>query len=135
VRAYLLKKAPALVGWQQHIFVGQPNYVPVSVTITVEASIALAAEAETKTRTALEEFLHPLKGGPEGTGWEFGQGLAISALYAEIEKISAVDHVVSLSITPAPNADDYLELRPDRILASGNHVVAVKAAEEAQAWR
>lgn len=135
-RAYLLKQAPAVVGWHQHIFVGQPNYVPVSVTITVEAaSIALAAQAETKTRTALGDFLHPLKGGPEGTGWEFGQGLAISALYAEIERISAVDHVISVSIEPVPNAEDYLELQPNQILASGNHSVAVKVAEEAQAWR
>jgi hypothetical protein len=108
----------------------------VSVTITVEAaSIALAAQAETKTRTALGDFLHPLKGGPEGTGWEFGQGLAISALYAEIERISAVDHVISVSIEPVPNAEDYLELQPNQILASGNHSVAVKVAEEAQAWR
>lgn len=136
VRAYLLQKAPAVVGWQQHIFVGRPDYVPVSVTITVEAvSIALAAKAETKTRKTLDDFLHPLKGGPEGTGWEFGQGLAISSLYAEIEKISAVDHVVSVSITPVPNADDYLELQPNQILASGKHSVFVTVAKEAQAWR
>ena len=135
VRAYLLKKAPAIIGWQQHIFVGRPVYVPVSVTITVVAtSLALAAEAENTTRATLEHFLHPLKGGPQERGWEFGQGLPVSTLYTEIEKISAVDHVVSLSMTPTPNRDDYLELQPNQILASGNHAVTVTAVEEAQTW-
>jgi uncharacterized phage protein gp47/JayE len=131
VRSELLAKAPADVASSGRIFVDQPNYVAVSVRIKVAArSIAQTADAETHTRKALDEFLHPLKGGPERKGWEFGQGLSISGLYGEIEKLSAVDHVEELTITPAANNDDYLAVRPYQILASGDIDVSVTVAEE-----
>lgn len=131
VRSELLKHVPALVAWPQQLFVGRPKYLAVNVTVTVSAkTAALAPESETETRKTLNNFLHPLTGGPDGTGWEFGQGLSISALYSEIEKISAVDHVEQLEIDPRPTRPDYLELNPDQILASGDHVISTIVVEE-----
>jgi hypothetical protein len=137
VRTELLKRAPAGVAAAGRIFVGQPDFVNVSVRITAAArTISLAAEAEAQTRKALSAFLHPLTGGPEGNGWEFGQGLALSAVYTAIEALEPVDHVVTLAVTPAANDDDFLEVGPNQILASADiHKITVTVAEEVQSWR
>jgi hypothetical protein len=134
VRTELLKRAPAALAASGHIFVGRPDYMLVSVAVKIAAnSIAQVAQAEANTRATLEKFLHPLRGGPDGTGWEFGQGFALSALYSVIEQLDGVDHVESIEVTPQLT-DDYLEIGPDQILASGTHDVSPVVAEEAEAW-
>ena len=134
VRTELLKRAPAALGASGHIFVGRPDYVPVSVKVQIAAdSIAEVAQAEANTRAMLEKFLHPLRGGPDGSGWEFGQGFALSALYSAIEQLPGVDHVESIDVAPQLT-NDYLETGPDQIVASGTHDISAVVAEEAEAW-
>jgi len=56
------------------------------------SSDKLAAEARSK----LQSFFHPLRGGDEGRGWEFGKAVSRGDVYALLEGISGVDHVRSL---------------------------------------
>lgn len=123
VRRYLAPRADATLVDQDHIFVGPPLYVPVNVTATVFArSLDVVSVAELKVNKKLSEFLHPLTGGPEGEGWDFGRDLAASDLYLLLEDIEEVDHVGSLSLHFGDSeSDEFVEVGSDALLAGGTH--------------
>ena len=52
-----------------------------------------AAAAETSLRAELNRYIHPLTGGPCGTGWEFGRDICLSEIIALAEGVEDVDHV------------------------------------------
>ena len=75
---------------------------PLYVRVDVSAEIALATlegarEVEDAVREALRSFLHPLTGGRQGTGWDFGRKPFLSDLYAVVSDVPGVDHVRQLS--------------------------------------
>jgi hypothetical protein len=101
-----------------HIWVVGPMYLPVSV----EAEIALvslegAGAVEQAVLGRLGEFLHPLTGGLDGTGWDFGREPHLSDLYALIESVAGVDHVCSLRLSDNEIEDE------DKIKATGRFLV------------
>jgi hypothetical protein len=66
--------------------------------------------------------LHPLTGGPDGSGWDFGRRPQRSDLFALLESIGGVDHVHHLAIDLEPPVPEW----PDRFLVfSGNHQISV----------
>ncbi len=83
----------------QLIIVG-PEYIRVDVELEI-ALVALegASEVRRNVAAALSDFLHPLSGGLEGKGWDFGRRPHKSDLYALIEPLAGVDHIRSLKVT------------------------------------
>jgi predicted phage baseplate assembly protein len=78
-----------------------PGYLPVEVVVEVSAvSLPQASAVRQAVLRALETFLHPLLGGPDGQGWVFGRDVYLSELYAAFEAIPGVDHVRSLRFKP-----------------------------------
>jgi hypothetical protein len=76
---------------------------PLYVCVEVAAEIALislegASVVEQTVYEKLAGFLHPLFGGLDGSGWDFGRAPYKSDLYALIESVSGVDHVRSLTV-------------------------------------
>lgn len=95
VRGYL----EALSAPTARLAVVGPDYVRVDV----EAEIVLisldgAGAVEQAIRQRLGEFLHPLTGGLDRAGWDFGRQPHKSDLYALIEAILGVDHVYTLKV-------------------------------------
>lgn len=77
-----------------------PLYV--SVNVTVEIVLASPEGGSTITQAIerrLNNFLHPLTGGLEGTGWTFGRLPHQSDFYALIGAIPGVDRVRTLHVT------------------------------------
>lgn len=102
VKTYLQARCPI----DTELWVTGPDWVKVSVTTEVcPVSMALATQLPARVATALERFLHPLTGGPSGKGWPFGRQPRPSDLYALIESVEGVDHVVSLSLVMSPLPD------------------------------
>jgi len=55
---------------------------------------------------ALAAWLHPLRGAPGSEGWPFGGDVQLSDLYALLERVPGVDHVVDLRLSsPCPEGD------------------------------
>jgi hypothetical protein len=48
---------------------------------------------------ALSRWLDPLRGGPAEDGWPFGRDVHLSDLYALLETVHGVDHVVALQLS------------------------------------
>jgi hypothetical protein len=127
VQRYLSDRADVTVVDQEHIVIGPPEYVPVTVEATVFAkSLDLVAIAEQQVKKQLEDFLHPLKGGPDQEGWEFGRDLAASDLYALLEAIDEVDHVGPLRLFSGETAgDEQIVVGADELIASGSHRITM----------
>ena len=79
-----------------------PDYVKAEVTASIRVKPGYNPEAAVeKTVQALLTFLHPLKGGPEGTGWPFGRPVYVSEIYETIERVQGVDCVKDVAISAA----------------------------------
>jgi hypothetical protein len=78
-----------------------PLYVKVSVTLTVVASKGFNEESlRAKIIEAINNFLHPVKGGENGKGWIIGRNVYRSEIYKLIEeKIEGVECVVGVSLS------------------------------------
>ena len=72
---------------------------PEWIAVRVEADVIAAHIGRRPTRSAgawaraIERFLHPLTGGPEGQGWEFGRKPHRSDLFALVMAVDGVDTV------------------------------------------
>ena len=77
-----------------------PDYVRVDIKAEVAlTSIDRAAEIQPHIVATLRSFLHPLTGGFDGTGWDFGRRPRQSDLLRRIGGIAGVDHVCLLEVT------------------------------------
>jgi predicted phage baseplate assembly protein len=79
--------------------IAPPQYLKISVRASVRAlagtSPALLAQ---RVSQALDNFLHPLVGGPEGNGWPTGRDVYRSEVMQWIDGVNGVDHVASLEL-------------------------------------
>ena len=107
---------PAVVG---------PLYIRVDVSVEVALESPEGAGAvERAVRERLAAFLHPLSGGLDGTGWDFGRSPHRSDLFALIESVPGVDHVRYLQIAETEDQPGVRET--GRFLVfSGEHRVAL----------
>ena len=117
VRAYLADRLPATV----ELAVMGPEWVAVSVAVeVVPVSVEAAGQVLALLPERLASYLHPLTGGPDGTGWTFGRRPWRSDLFAVAEATPGVDHVRLLEVAedPAPATAWFR-------VTSGTHAVRV----------
>jgi len=109
-----------------------PEYVRVSVNVEIAvASLEAGGEVELAVDQALTRFLHPLTGGLDGRGWDFGRKPHKSDLYALIEDVPGVDHVRLLVVE---ERDDRTGLAPPDsaglfLVYSGAHSITLRFDE------
>lgn len=93
VRDYLDRRRAA----DARLVIVGPEYVRVVVRAeVVPASTEVVGRLEEEIAAALARFLHPLTGGSEGSGWNFGRKPYPSDLYAVIESVAGVAYVRKL---------------------------------------
>ena len=98
VHDYLAARAPATL-WAPRIAVIGPTYRPVGVAALIAPRVPGEAGAvAARVQTALATFLHPLTGGPEARGWDFGRDVFISDVAAILEGLRGVDYVTQLDL-------------------------------------
>ena len=106
---------------------------PEYVRVDLECEIAVcdpeaASEVELAAKSAIEGYLHPVAGGRNGTGWEFGEEAQRSDFFGLIEAIPGVSHVRELRVTLVP--DRAGSERTGRFLiCGGNHKVTTTLEE------
>lgn len=143
VQQYLEENAANVVSFPRHISVVGPYYVKVTVNAAILCdSLQTVAAVEKAVLERVTSFLHPLTGGYEGGGWEFGRLPHFSDFFPILEEIKDVDHVeeLSLVISDENQAKDIhitselffsLEnswLKPHMLLYGDKHNITVKPA-------
>ncbi|NEP23519.1 putative baseplate assembly protein [Moorena sp. SIO3I6] len=98
-------------------------YVSVNITTTIAVtSLETASQVEQGIEQALERFLHPLTGGFDRKGWDFGREPYLSDLYRLLESIPGVDHVVSLTGEKCEDIGG-ARVTGNFLVYSGNHTI------------
>jgi hypothetical protein len=84
-----------------------PRYLSVSITTEIAlTSLEGASAVERAVERQLASFLHPLTGGVDGKGWDFGREPYKSDFYRQIESVSGVDHIRSLTVKLTIDGDE-----------------------------
>jgi hypothetical protein len=118
----------AIVGY---IRLGPPSYTPLSVRADIVPLVPnQAALVEARVRTALTVFLHPLIGGSDGGGWDFGQPVYQSQLATLLEAIEGVDYVALLQLLVDDGVvGDVATIGPDSLVCQGDHQLKLAVEE------
>lgn len=129
VRKYLEGHCANTLSYVRHVNVDGPFYMKINVSVDVfVVSIDVSSKVEREVRKKMNAFFHPLTGGPEGKGWEFGRDVSVSDIYALLEDIDGVDHVENLKIgAEGADGEDVLEIKRNFLVANGIHAVKIHA--------
>jgi len=120
VEAFLRARAVAGV----RLSVVGPLYVRVDVQVEVAlASPEGASAVQRAVRDRLASFLHPLTGGLDGAGWDFGRAPHRSDFFALVESVPGVDHVRFLQLTETEDQPG-VRLTGRFLVFSGTHDVS-----------
>jgi hypothetical protein len=111
-----------------HIHVRPPVYSEIVVEADVIITdLNVAAAVENDVLTALKRYLHPLTGGPEIKGWNFGDTICRSEIYAILENIIDVDVVEKILLFSDGTLQDAdIQLNPFSLPFSGAHIINLK---------
>jgi hypothetical protein len=76
-----------------------PEYIEISVTAELAvASLEHVSSLEVEIQRSLLRFLHPLQGGGDGKGWDFGREPHRSDLMSLLQSVPGIDHVRQLVV-------------------------------------
>jgi hypothetical protein len=106
---------------------------PSYITVTVQAQVQARSGADRQRvaqdiAMALNAFLHPLTGGPDGMGWPFGRDVYRSEILQLIDNVPGVDHVLQLTLASDQGEAGCgnLCVGPVSLVTSGAHTIEVK---------
>lgn len=127
----LIGQVQEFIGRRQNpladLVVAGPRYLAIDVTVDVAPkSFDGAGELKLLIAQTISDYLHPLTGGMDGNGWDFGRYPHESNLYAEIEALTGVDYVKNLQLSPARTSDEVKNAGEYFLVYSGTHTVNLK---------
>jgi predicted phage baseplate assembly protein len=103
-----------------------PEYVGVIVeAVVVAARDESGAAAVAQCKQEISRYLHPLIGGDNGRGWEFGRLPHESDIYARLEAIRELEYVRSLNLRLVEERKGLLQSEKFLICA-GDHKIQLK---------
>lgn len=120
VLEHLRRRAPAgIAGGLRAV---APRYVRVGVRAEIlPVSAEEAGRLEARLRERLARYLHPLTGGSDGRGWQFGEAVDLSGIAAWVEGTPGVDAVrlLQLMVGSAVHGD-HVPIGPQELPAPGD---------------
>ncbi|MDR7664839.1 putative baseplate assembly protein [Methanosarcina sp. Z-7115] len=120
VEAHLNEKTPNI----GKLKVAGPVYYEVSVRAElVTTDLEALSEIENRVKSKVEEFLHPLKGGKKGEGWDFGQIPSTSDFYSLLSDLNGISYVRKIDFIKAENETPEKQPRPSALPCNGKHEI------------
>lgn len=129
-------RAPVTLVDVEQLVVRGPSYVEASVDADLVVTGGSVSDLESRAGDAVQSFLHPLTGGPDGDGWPFGDLPCRSALVGLLEGVEGVDYVADLTLTfetslstvSVAEGEPTPDTSPDALVHSGTHDVSARLA-------
>ena len=117
------------------VSVEPPFYQGVTVVAQVRARPRNSPElVQARAVAALDAYLNPVGGGPDGTGWPFGRPVQAGEVFAVLQRASGVDIVEEVRLFAADpvtgqraEPTQRIELPPNALVFSYQHQVRVVA--------
>ncbi|MEU2175260.1 putative baseplate assembly protein [Nocardia sp. NPDC019219] len=131
VRRYVEARAEATLAALGRIEVTGPQYLPIDVEVTVVPhDPAEAGPVEKRATAALTRLLHPVHGGPDGSGWPPGRTVYLADVAAVLERVDGVDFVEQLTIsTGGQIGGERIAVAPHRTVVAGELRIRPARAE------
>ncbi len=112
------------------LYVIGPNYVKISVKCKVHIKWKSSPE-ETKNRVreAIDEFIDPLQGGPDGKGWSLGRSVFPSEIYQLIDKQEGVNYVTDVFLYATGQyrkKGETITIPPNGLIYPGSHRIEIE---------
>jgi hypothetical protein len=111
------------------LFVAAPRYREIHIEAHVIASpTADLGNVEQGVRDQLQKYFHPLTGGEQAAGWEFGEEIDFSETYRQIFQVDGVERIDTDSVTiyldqiAQPKCSN-VALQPDELVFSREHAI------------
>jgi hypothetical protein len=86
----------------------------------------MGASVKARCEEKLTRFFHPVSGGEQNRGWEFGAFPHESDLYAQLEAVDGLGYVRSLSMRVEEDRPGLFESR-SFLISSGEHRIRLEA--------
>jgi hypothetical protein len=113
----------------RHHVVG-PFYAPVRAEILIARRTDVLTETlRSRVIDAINAFLDPLTGGPDGKGWPFGRDIYVSELYARLEIIEGLDYVLDIGLFSECKLGDERCVSAPRIWHSNGELIGLQLAD------
>ena len=121
VRRYVATRADAALVASDQIVVIGPEYVTIDVSATmVPLHPSDAGAADEAARQALQDFLHPLRGGLDGRGWQPGQGVYLADVAQVLARVDGVDMVRDLALLrDGIEQGEFISVAPHHVVVAG----------------
>lgn len=104
--------------------VENPIYTSVNIKLEVKTRYMDTEFLETKIREAIESFLHPIYGGLDNSGWNFGEDLHVSHIYMLLQSIEGIENIDALYFG---GNSIKVEVEKNSLLVSGKHRINVQS--------
>jgi predicted phage baseplate assembly protein len=111
---------------------GEPKYIYVSVEVHVRIRRGYQKQAADDIEKKLYQYINPICGGADGTGWPFGRSLIPSEINACLQNIQNVDYIEEVKIYPVDpdtgekqDAVSRISIPYDGLLCSYKHEVII----------
>lgn len=119
------------------VVVEPPAYQGVTVVAMMRArSWAAPTKLQTRAVQALYDYLHPITGGMDGTGWPFGRPVLIGEIFALLQSLPGTEIVEDVRLFAANpitgergQASQRVEVAANALVFSYEHQVRVEGAE------
>ncbi len=130
VQAYLDKRRTVTA----RLAVTGPRYVPIQVLVTAvpwraainQGLIASAADLATFISAKIQQYLHPVHGGSDGSGWQVGRSVYIADLFKFIQPSDTIGFISTITLmaeTPLYHFPPYGTGLPNTPLGPGERPV------------
>ncbi|CAB1062429.1 FIG01122338: hypothetical protein [Olavius sp. associated proteobacterium Delta 1] len=117
-----------------NVHVIAPTYVKVSVCCRLQVKMRYDdATVRNRVREALQNYLHPLTGGPDQKGWPFGRSVYPSEIYQVIDVVEGVEYASNVSLSCQGNGQETegtIRLPPSALVCSGDHRIEERPAKD-----
>jgi len=115
------------------VSVEPPYYQGITVVAQLRALRRMTSEGlRTRAIEALNDYLNPIRGGPDGGGWPFGRPVQTGEIFAVLQRVRGVDMVEDVRLFRADpvsgergNAEQRVNLAPNGLVFSLGHQVRV----------
>lgn len=131
VRDYLDTRAPREVVRAFRLKVAGPHYLKVTVTaVLAAAEVWQASSLKQQAAELLAAYLHPLTGGDDGAGWDFGRMPHPSDIYTLLQGLAGLDYVKELALlTQDAVTGETVDSCPAAgLIFSGDHRIKVEGS-------
>jgi predicted phage baseplate assembly protein len=116
------------------VAVSSAAYIPISIVARMRAKPRYdARKLEKAALEALYTYFHPVRGGPDGTGWPFGRAVAPGEAYSVLNGVPGVEAVEDVRLYPALPLENKREAQvplispgPNELVFSWDHQVQVR---------